>query len=99
VPPPPACIAAPSESAFDRLGFRIPLIAISPRARASYVSHEVHSLTSILRFIEALFDLPALTSRDANSDALLDLFDFCDAPFATPPGDVPAATAVVSKCP
>ena len=28
--------------------------------------------TAITRFIEALFDLPALTARDANSDALLD---------------------------
>jgi phospholipase C len=99
VPPPPACIAAPSEAEFDRLGFRIPLIVISPHARAGYVSHEVHSLTSILRFIQALFQLPALTTRDANSDALLDLFDFCDSPFATPPADAPAATAVVSKCP
>jgi phospholipase C len=99
VAPPSACIAAPSETAFDRLGFRIPLILISPHARAGYVSHEVHSLTSLLRFIEALFDLPALTGRDANSDALFDMFDFCASPFATPPADAPAATAVVSTCP
>jgi phospholipase C len=36
----------------------------------------VHDHTAITRFIEAVFDLPALTARDANSDALLDLFDF-----------------------
>ncbi|HEY4157363.1 MAG TPA: alkaline phosphatase family protein, partial [Polyangiaceae bacterium] len=52
VPPPSACIAAPAETQFDRFGFRIPLIVISPYARAGYVSHEVHSLTSITRLIE-----------------------------------------------
>jgi phospholipase C len=40
------------------------------------VSHIVHEHTSIMRFIEMVFDLPALTARDANSDALLDMFDF-----------------------
>jgi phospholipase C len=91
VPPPTACLAAPSESAFDHLGVRVPFILVSPYARAAYVSHETHSHTSILRFIQALFDLPALTGRDANSDALLDLFDFAAPAFASPPGSVPAA--------
>jgi phospholipase C len=99
VPPPSACLAAPSETNFDRLGFRVPLFLISAHARPGYVSHEVHSLTSILRFIQALFDLPALTGRDANSDALLDLFDFCASPFATPPADASAPTTVTSTCP
>ena len=30
----------------------------------------------MLRFVELVFDLPALTGRDANADALLDAFDF-----------------------
>ena len=33
--------------------------------------------------------VPALTARDANSDALLDLFDFCSTPVAV--GTLPAA--------
>jgi phospholipase C len=49
---------------------------MSPWARMHSVSHVVHDHTSILRFIETLFDLPALTARDANADALLDMFDF-----------------------
>jgi hypothetical protein len=52
------------------------------------VSHVVHEHTSITRFIEALFKLPALTARDANSDALLDMFDF-----SCPPAPVPPAPA------
>jgi phospholipase C len=98
VPPPPACRAAPSEVDFDRLGMRVPLTLISPYARTGYVSHQVHSHTSMLRFIQALFDLPALSARDANSDALLDLFDFCKAP-DLPPVDITAPTTVVSHCP
>jgi phospholipase C len=58
------------------MGPRIPLVALSPWAKRAYVSHVVHDHTAITRFIETLFDLPALTARDANSDALFDLFDF-----------------------
>jgi phospholipase C len=87
VPPPAACAPDdtppalnPELGGFDQLGFRVPLIVVSPWARRHYVSHAVHSHTSILRFLEAKFDLPALTKRDANSDALLDLFDFESSP-------------------
>jgi hypothetical protein len=41
-----------------------------------------------LRLIETLFDLPALTARDANADALLDMFEFgcpARADIPTPP--------------
>jgi phospholipase C len=80
VPPPEkSCVARPdnpSDAEFFELGVRVPLIAISPWARRHTVSHVQHEHTSITRFIELLFDLPAMTKRDANSDALLDLFDF-----------------------
>jgi phospholipase C len=93
VPPPNACPARPQDSAFFELGVRVPLIVISPYARRHYVSHVVHEHTSITRFIETVFDLPALTARDANSDALLDMFDFAC------PGDpqIPAAPAAGTK--
>jgi phospholipase C len=73
--PPSAPPPDPTQRAFNYLGFRVPLFVISPWAVRG-VSHVTHSHTSILRFLEALFDLPALTARDANSDALLDMFDF-----------------------
>ena len=75
VRPPAACPAEPG-TPFVRRGPRIPLIAISPWARRAYVSHDPTDHTAITRFIELLFHLPALSARDANSDALLDLFDF-----------------------
>jgi hypothetical protein len=77
---------------FFELGVRVPLIAVSPWARRHFVSHNVEDHTSITRFIEAVFGLPALTARDANADALLDLFDF-----ACPPAPVPAAPAAGTK--
>lgn len=80
VPPPnDACIARPgntSDAEFFELGPRVPLIAISPWARRHYVSHVRHEHTSITRFIELVFNLGAMTARDANSDAFLDMFDF-----------------------
>lgn len=91
VPPPKACLASPDQTQFDRLGFRVPLLVASPWARPHFVSHKTHDHTSITRLIELLHDLPALTGRDANADALLDLFDFAcptmlEAPEAPPAG-------------
>jgi phospholipase C len=83
VSPPAACLPDdipprlnPELGTFDRLGIRVPLIVVSPWAKRHHVSHTVHSHTSILRFVEAKFNVAAITKRDANSDALLDLFDF-----------------------
>src|ERR1035438_7531556 len=70
---------------FDRYGVRVVLIAVSPYAKKGYVGHHVYDHTSITRFIEAKFKLPALTARDANAEPLTDLFDFSTPTFATPP--------------
>ncbi|HEY1957473.1 MAG TPA: hypothetical protein VGH28_17765 [Polyangiaceae bacterium] len=56
------------------------------------MSHLVTDHTSITRFIENRFDLPAMTARDANAWPMLDLFDFASPPFATPPTGAPDAT-------
>jgi phospholipase C len=90
VPPPSACAPSASWPTFDRYGVRIPAIVISPYARRHVVSHVVHDHTSTLRLIEAIHDLPALTARDANADALFDMFDFDCAPMLAPPA-APAA--------
>jgi phospholipase C len=97
VPPPnKACIARPAVAAdqeFFELGVRVPLAVISPYARPHYVSHVVQEHTAVTRFIEVVFGLPALTSRDANSDALLDMFDFgCPPALMHPPAPPPAGT-------
>ena len=62
------------------LGPRVPMLIISPYAKPGYVSHAVYDHTSVLKFVEKRYDLPALTPRDASADAMLDSFDFTRPP-------------------
>jgi len=80
-----------ADYAFNRYGIRVPLIVVSPFAKAHYVSKYVTDHTSILRFIQGWKNLGALTFRDANAWPLLDIFDFTNVP-ADPP--IPDATAI-----
>jgi phospholipase C len=57
------------------LGFRVPLIVVSPWAKQGYISHNVHEFGSLLHFTEEAFKLPSLGTRDATSDDLSDFFD------------------------
>jgi hypothetical protein len=95
VPPPAAIppdsippIVVPGENSFDgfgRYGFRVPFALVSPWARRNFVSHEVYDHTSILKLVETKWNLPALTYRDANATAMLDMLDLRRPSFATPP--------------
>ncbi len=96
VVPPSACLAEPGSPFKDR-GVRVPLVMISPWAKRHFVSHTVHDHTAITRFISTLFDLPALSGRDANSDNLLDLFDFsCGRDLTVPAAPVPGSGGCAS---
>ena len=109
VPPPAACIPddvtpqnVPDDptATYGRLGFRVPLVLVSPFAKPGFVSHVVYDHASILRFIETRHELPAFTRRDANADPMLDLFNFDAPPFLTPP-KLPKAVvdpAMTQKC-
>jgi phospholipase C len=61
-------------------GPRVPLLVISPYARPGYVFDETSDFTSVLRFMEKLYGLPALTQRDARANDLLGAFDFHQKP-------------------
>jgi phospholipase C len=63
-------------------GFRVPLIVVSPYAKAGYISHVQHNFGSILKFIEEDFSLPSLGYADSLSDDLSDCFDFNQTPTA-----------------
>jgi phospholipase C len=96
VPPPKACQADPT-SPFIDMGVRVPFVAISPWAKRNYVSHVVQDHTAMTRFIETIFGLPALSARDANSEALFDLFDFTCGRNLTVPLAPAAGTGGCSK--
>jgi phospholipase C len=70
---------------YNRYGFRVPLIVVSPWARRNYVSKIVQDHTSITAFIERKWNLPAMTFRDANAHPMTDYFDFRRPAFAEPP--------------
>ncbi len=70
---------------FANTGFRIPLIVISPWVRPHWVSHTWRDLTSILRLVEARFNVPSLTARDAAADEMIEFFDFSSPHLLTPP--------------
>ncbi|MEA2145043.1 MAG: phospholipase [Solirubrobacteraceae bacterium] len=102
--PPPRAIAPdaikpqtyPAQNApgsYDRYGFRVPLIVVSPWARKNYVSRIVQDHTSITAFVERKWNLPAMTFRDANAQPMTDYFDFTRPAFATPPA-ITAAPAL-----
>jgi phospholipase C len=72
---------APVYEDYDGLGFRVPLLAISPYAKQGYVSHVQYESSSVLKFIEDLFGLPPLAPSDARAaDPAGDFFDFSKAP-------------------
>ena len=56
------------------LGFRVPLIAISPRAKTNYVSHVQYESASILTYVEHQFGLAPIGPADARAGDLSDLF-------------------------
>ena len=67
------------------LGFRLPLIVISPFAKPGYIFHEVAEQASIPHFIEKVFDAPTLSSldpaaQDGQANDLLNAFDFTQTP-------------------
>ncbi|MBV9333715.1 MAG: hypothetical protein JO146_06885 [Candidatus Eremiobacteraeota bacterium] len=66
---------------YDGLGFRVPLLVISPYAKQNYVSHVQYETASVLRFAEDLWGLGQMAAADtrANSPAP-DCFDFTQNP-------------------
>lgn len=53
---------------YDGLGFRVPLIVISPYARRGYVTHKQYETASVLRFMEDNFGLGQLAPSDTRAN-------------------------------
>jgi phospholipase C len=70
---------APPSDGFGPLGFRVPLVVISPYAVRG-VSHVQHDYGSILHFIEKNWNLGSLGQRDALADDLSDMFNYSQTP-------------------
>ena len=71
---------------YDRLGFRVPAVIVSPYARPDFVLHEVLDHTSVLKLLEEKWNLPPLTRRDALAMSPLAALDLKSGPaFRVPP--------------
>jgi phospholipase C len=82
-------VAPPFED-YDGLGFRVPLLVISPYAKRDYVSHAQYETASVLRFAEDLWSLPQLAAADARATSpAADCFDFNQKPRAFVPVRAP----------
>jgi phospholipase C len=67
----------PPYADYDGLGFRVPLLVISPYAKRDHVSHVQYETASVLKFAEELFGLDQLAAADRRATSPAgDCFDF-----------------------
>jgi phospholipase C len=80
----------PPQLDYQGLGFRVPMIVISPYAKSSYVSHTQYEFASILKFVEDNWELGRIGVNDVRAASIADCFDFSQAPrsFTTIPADL-----------
>jgi phospholipase C len=85
---------------YDIYGPRVPAVVASPYAKPNSVTNVVHDHTSVLATIEAKWNLPRLTYRDANAHTVADFLNLEAAPallqpptLAEPPAPVEAVTS------
>ncbi len=62
------------------LGFRVPLLVISPYAKKGYIDHTQYEFSSFLRFAEDTLGLAQLTGRDKAANNMMGAFNFNQSP-------------------
>jgi phospholipase C len=101
VPPPQVLVNCAQWGCGYVYGFRVPLIVVSPYAKAQYISKTQHDFGSILKFIEGNFSLSSLGYADAAADDFSDCFDYNQSPlpFQTIPSALKAEYFLNDKSP
>ena len=77
---------------YDRYGFRVPAVLVSPYARPQHVCSEVFDHTSVLKLVEQKWNLPPLTARDAAAVSPLSALDLTGPPAFLEPPSLPKPT-------
>src|SRR5215472_4418332 len=101
--PDPGVVGNPPVNGPIGLGFRVPMLIISPFSRGGFVSSDLFDHTSILRFLETLFgaEVPNLSAwrRSAVGD-LTTAFNFNRPDFSIPslPSTLPADSQAIQEC-
>ena len=83
--PPAVPTGESTYNGFKQYGFRVPCVVVSPWSRPDYISHQIFDHSSICALAEYKWNLPAMTYRDANANAMLDMLDLSAPAFLTPP--------------
>ena len=79
------------------LGIRVATLTISPYAKRGFIDHTVGEFSSMLKFVEANWDLTHLTNRDRRAEDLSYNFDFDQKP--RDPDPLPLRTDCGAKKP
>jgi phospholipase C len=82
---PPDLTSGDAPGAYNIYGPRVPAVVVSPYSKPNAVTNVVHDHTSVLATIEAKWNLPALTYRDANAKTVMDFVNLKHAAFLKPP--------------
>jgi len=79
-------VAPPFADDYGGLGFRVPMLVVSPYAvpglssQGGYVSHTQYEFGSILRYIENNWNLPQLGTTDVRATSIGDVFNYSQSP-------------------
>jgi phospholipase C len=75
----------PKQIDLQGLGFRVPMLVVSPYARPAHISHTQYEFGSILKFVENIDGLQSLGTTDERAASMLDCFDFNQKPIPFKP--------------
>ncbi|MBV9719463.1 MAG: hypothetical protein JOZ77_09085 [Candidatus Eremiobacteraeota bacterium] len=79
-------VAPPLQDQSGGLGFRVPMLLVSPYARKAspkhpgYVSHTQYEFGSIIKFVEDTWNLGSLGTTDVRATSIVDSLDFSQSP-------------------
>jgi phospholipase C len=101
--PDPSVAGNPAITGPIGLGFRVPMLVISPFSRGGFVSSDLFDHTSVLRFLETRFgaEVPNLTAwRRSTVGDMTSAFNFTkpDTSIPTLPATVAALPATIAEC-
>src|SRR6201993_486383 len=101
--PDPTVVGSPAIAGPIGLGFRVPLLIISPFSRGGFVSSDLFDHTSVLRFLETLFgaEVPNLSAwRRATVGDLTGALNFKKTDQSVPalPSPATAVSEILSQC-
>jgi phospholipase C len=75
----------PPQLDYAGLGFRVPMIVVSPYAKQGFISHTQYEFGSIIRLIEDNWNLGSLGTTDTRAAKIKDAFNFAQKPRAFVP--------------